>query len=161
LKSINPYNYLGFTSYGLPHGHQSFPFEEFADPESEGDMRKECDYGSPQLYFMNAKQIERGLTDYDKLGFDEIIPSFGNYRFVKRDTNFKLDVRLPDGKRNKKAVSKTPYQLDHHIADFDVPGIEVHAMIGWAYNFVNQGQWRVMAEYAERLQDGALVSPYK
>lgn len=153
LEDRNPYIALGLTSYGLPRGHRSFPFEAFAEPGVEGDPLVECDYGSPQLYDVPEKRVLEGLADYAELGFDAVVPSFGVYKFVK------ADPALPLSGKNRKAVSKTPEELEAHLGDFIDSPVEVRGLIGWAFNFVNPGLWRVLSRWAERLDRGACALP--
>jgi hypothetical protein len=143
---------LGLTSYGLPRGHRNFPFAAFGKPGKAGRLL-ECDYGSPQLYDVPAGRVLEGLADYAKIGFDTVVPSFGCYRFVKRDPG------LPLTGANRKAVPKTPEELEAHLMDFVRSPVPVRGMIGWAENFVGPGQWRVLARWAELLRRGAGALP--
>lgn len=151
-RAANPYRILGFTSYGNTRGHRSFPWDEFAEPGGF-DPFKECDYGSPQLYDVPESRVLAGMRAYKEVGFDAIIPSFGAYKFVKRDAS------LPLRGRNRKAVSKTPAELDAHLGHFITSEIPIPGAIGWAENFVNRGLWRVLARWADWLRRGAGTLP--
>jgi hypothetical protein len=151
-RERNPYLSLGFTSYGLPHGHRTFPFDEFAEPGGFYPF-KECDYGSPQLYDMPKVRVRKGMTDYAALGFDVVVPSYGTYKWVKRD------LSKPMNRKNRRAVPMPVAELDAHMQDFMVSEVPVRAMVGWAENFVGRPQWRVLAKWAELLQRGALALP--
>jgi len=146
-REQNPYYVIGFTSYGLPRGHGTFPFDEFAEPDVY-DPVIECDYGSPQLYDTPPKRILEGMREYSELGFDVVIPSFGNYKFVKKDPT------LPLRGSNRRAVSLSADELTRHLNYFMESEVPVNAMIGWAENFVHRAQWRVIAEHAELLNAG-------
>lgn len=153
LLEINPYNLLGMTSYGIPAGHKSFPFDQFADDRSQGNPFVEVDYGSPQLYYLPERRVADGLEQWADLGFDEVAPSFGCYLFVQKDPE------IPYSTRNRKAVSKTGSQLDEHLSHFVSTNVSVRSLIGWAYNFVDAAQWRVLARWSEWLDRGACALP--
>jgi hypothetical protein len=150
-RESNPYRILGFTSYGLSKGHPTFPWDEFAEPGGFYPL-KECDYGSPQLYDTPKKRVMQGMSEYAELGFDVVIPSFGLYKWTKRDPA--QGSRLANGKRNRKAVSLKPAELNAHLLSFVDSEVPVEAMIGWAENFVNRPLWRTLHEWSERLESG-------
>jgi hypothetical protein len=132
---------LGMTSYGLPRGHKTFPFEAFAKP-GVANAEVEVDYGSPQLYVVGEAQVKQGLADWKKLGFDVIIPSFGNYKFVA----------APGGDETKTAVSKTGPELDEHLSHFMSSATSIQAMIGWSSGFVTREQWEVLSKWGRVLK---------
>jgi len=143
---------LGLTSYGLPRGHRNFPFDAFGKPGKAGRLL-ECDYGSPQLYDVPTARVLEGLADYAKIGFDEVVPSFGCYRFVKKDP------ALPLTGANRRAISKTPAELEAHLMDFVHSPVPVRGLIGWAENFVNAGQWKVLARWSDIIRRGVTALP--
>lgn len=151
-RQANPYRELGFTSYGLPMGHRTFPFAEFAEPGGY-DPTKECDYGSPQLYDTPQARILVGMSDYASLGFDAVVPSFGLYKWAKQDAS------KPLSGKNRKAVPMQPWELEQHLLHFLDSDVPVEAMIGWAENFANRGLWQVLARWSERLARGACALP--
>lgn len=151
LASLNKIALLGMTSYGIPKGHRSFPFESFAKVEFKGHPLEEVDYGSPQLYYLPEKRVQDGLDQWEELGFDEIVPSFGNYKFVQKDPN------LPNSPRNRRAVAKTGPELDTHLGHFIDSDVPIRGMIGWAHNFVTRAQWVVLRKWADRLARGACM----
>lgn len=129
---------IGFTSYGVIV--PDFPWDEYAEP-GLSDPTVECDYGSPQLYEGTPEQIINGLAAYKKLGFDEIIPSFGLY--VTYQENDKRAWR-----------SKTPTELRKHYDTFVKAKPKFNAMIGWAENFIKPNLVPIIAEYSELLDRG-------
>jgi len=153
VTAINPSMLLGMTSYGLPRGHRTFPFDAFAEPGQRGEPTVECDYGSPQLYFVPERRVKEGLADYAEIGFDEVVPSFGNYKFVRRDPS------KPLSGENRRAVAKTPAELQEHMSHFVDSDVPVRGMIGWAYNFVTRGQWAVLERWSNWLARGACSLP--
>ncbi len=157
-REANPYRILGFTSYGLPKLHRVFPWEEFARPAGFHPL-DECDYGSPQLYNTPKSRVVRGMSDYAELGFDVVIPSFGLYKWSKRNNGYAFGVRLPDGKINRRAVSMSTHDLNFHLLSFVDTPVPVRAMIGWADNFCEGALWGVLAQWAERLERGACALP--
>jgi len=143
---------LGFTSYGLSKGHPTFPWAAFAK-KGMSDPTKECDYGSPQLYDTPKNKVIQGMSEYVSIGFDYLIPSFGLYKWVKRDPS--LGPRLPNGKRNRMAVPLLAPELDAHLLSFVDSDVPVQGMIGWAENFCTPALWRVLKQWSERLDRGA------
>jgi|PlaIllAssembly_1097288.scaffolds.fasta_scaffold00052_25 hypothetical protein len=152
LRRVNPKAQLGMTSYGLPRGHRSFPFEEFAEPGVTNPLL-ECDYGSPQLYDIPKNRIHEGIKDYSELGFDAIVPSFGCYRFIPADPSKPLTGK------NRKAIPKTGPELHEHLSCFVDTNVKVYGMVGWAENFVGADQWAVLARWADWLGRGACALP--
>jgi len=132
---------LGMTSYGLPRGHKTFPFEAFAKP-GVSNAEVEVDYGSPQLYVVGEAQVKQGLADWKKLGFDVIIPSFGNYKFVA----------APGSDETKTAVSKTGPELHEHLSHFMGSASSISALIGWSSGFVTREQWEVLSKWGRVLR---------
>jgi hypothetical protein len=157
-REANPYRILGFTSYGLPKLHPTFPWQEFARPAGFRPL-EECDYGSPQLYDAPRRRVARGVSEYAELGFDVVIPSFGLYKWTKRDNSYEFGVRLPNGQTNRRAVSMSAHDLNAHLLSFVDTPVPAQAMIGWADNFCEGALWRVLAQWAERLERGACALP--
>ena len=147
VRFLNPYLYLGMSSYGLPAGHRSFPFEAFSD-DTIGNPMIECDYGCPQLYDLSQAQILTGLNDWSKLGFDHIIPAFGLYKNV-----------ISDGKRH--AVSLSPIELESHLMKFVESHVPIHGAIGWAENFMTPGLWNVLLRWAKVFESGGTIQSVK
>lgn len=145
IRALNPYLLVGLTSYGLPRGHRNFPFGAFAEAGERGNVDVECDYGSPQLYDLPEGRILEGLADYDRLGFDHIIPSFGNYKHVKGE----------DGK--KRAISLTAAELERHLNHFVASSVPIPGAIGWAENFMNPSLWDVLARWAVIFEQGGTI----
>lgn len=130
---------FGFTSYGniVP----DFPWEDFAEP-NYFDPSKECDYGSPQLYESTTSEIITSLAAYNKLGFDELIPSYGLY----------VTYTTPEGKRAWR--SKTPIELKRHFDAFVKAKPKFRGMIGWAENFIKPNLVPILKEWSELLDRG-------
>lgn len=129
---------FGFTSYG--NIVSDFPWNEFAEPRVV-DPSKECDYGSPQLYESTTPEIITSLAAYNKLGFDELIPSFGLYV-----------TYMQDGKKAWR--SKTPAELRKHFDAFVKAKPKLRGMIGWAENFIKPNLVPVLKEWSELLDRG-------
>lgn len=145
-REHNPFMLIGLTSYGLPMLHHTFPFAAFARSGHRGDILVECDYGSPQLYDVPEAQVKRGVQGYHDIGFDHVVPSFGLYKYVRRDP----DVAI--SRENRKAVSKTAEELDRHLSHFFNTGVKVPGLVGWAENFIAPEHWHVLAIWAETLK---------
>jgi hypothetical protein len=145
IRALNPYLLVGLTSYGLPRGHRNFPFSAFAEAGERGNVDVECDYGSPQLYDLPVGRILEGLADYDRLGFDHIVPSFGNYK----------NVMCVDGK--KRAISLLADELDAHLNHFVESPVPIPGAIGWAENFMNSSLWDVLARWSEVFEHGGTI----
>lgn len=151
-RESNPYRVLGFTSYGMSKGHPTFPWDEFAEPGGFYPM-EECDYGSPQLYDTPKAKVVQGMREYSELGFDVVVPSFGLYKWVRKDPS------QPLSSKNRKAVPLSVDELNRHLLSFVDSEIPVQAMIGWAENFCNGPLWRVLQEWQARLERGACELP--
>jgi hypothetical protein len=147
LRERFPYMTVGFTSYGLPRGHYTFPWSEFAEPDIFDPM-VEADYGSPQLYDEKRSRIIDSIEAYQQLGFDRIVPSYGLYTWVPRDKTKRLS------RANRKAVPMSVGQFDAHMHAFVDVGVPIEAMIGWAENFATRPLWARLAEWAERMERG-------
>lgn len=76
-----------------------------------------------------------------------LVPNYGLYKWRKR----------PGKKRQ--AVPKTPLELHHHLSEFIDEAEPVYAMIGWAENFINQGQWAELARFSEWMRRGVCALP--
>lgn len=157
-RAANPYRILGFTSYGLPRVHPNFPWEEFARPAGFYPL-EECDYGSPQMYDVPKSRVVQGMAEYAELGFDALVPSFGLYKWIKRDREYKMNIRLPNGQINRRATPLSAQELNSHLLSFIDTPIPVQAMIGWSDNFCEGALWRVLSQWAERLERGACELP--
>lgn len=119
-RSAGPAGPLGLTSFG--NTKVDFPFASAAG----------VDYGSPQLYTVDASGVRAGLAGWSAIGLPALIPSFGLY--------------TSDGGKNRK---KTAAELDAHLAAFDVAGIG--AMIGWSYPWIDDSHWPVLKKVSDRL----------
>jgi hypothetical protein len=135
-RALNPYRLLGMSSYAFPDFHKNFPFSKFASRSCRGDLMLECDYGCPQLYDMDRKGIIKGISAYDNLGFDNVVPAFGIYKW---------DVRR--GKRIARPY--TPGELDTHLKLYRYLPVHIRAGIGWAENFMNDALWDKISEWAD------------
>jgi len=133
---------IGFTSYG--NMVSDFPWEEFA--KTGFIPEEECDYGSPQLYESSPDQIIKGLANYEHIGFDRIIPSYGLYNTI-----------LKNGKKTYR--SKTPKEFDDHMMAFVHANPKIDTMIGWADNFITPALIPVIAKWSELLDRGAMALP--
>jgi hypothetical protein len=151
-RASNPYRILGMSSYGIPQAHKTFPFDAFAEKDMEGDPSVECDYGSCQLYAMSRQMIHRGMKSWDRLGFDHVVPSFGNYKWVSRGSG---EVTT----KNRKAVPLSAAELRAHLTDFTVSSVQFDAMVGWAENFVTTAQWKELSKWAKRYEETGSFSP--
>jgi len=69
---------VGFTSYGAPWFHKTFPWEDFVD----------CDYACPQIYDSNDNMgpnyPSESVDAYKNLGFKNIIPASGAYKKTRQ-----------------------------------------------------------------------------
>lgn len=96
--------------------------------------------------YTEDSRVDPSIDDFLKVinkhgGLDKIqlVPNFGVY------------------KRNyaNRAVSKTPAELYAHFGEFIDEGEPVHAMIGWAENFMNARLWKMFARISDQLARGA------
>lgn len=99
--------------------------------------------------YTNDASVDPSIADFLKAiekcgGLDvlQLVPNFGTYKRVTRG-----------GKR--RAVAKTGPELYSHFGEFIDEGEPVHAMIGWAENFMNAELWRVFARMSEQIDRGA------
>lgn len=88
------------------------------------------DYGSPQLYTVDADGVRAGLAGWQALALPALIPSFGLY------------TKTTQGNRKKTAA-----ELDAHLAAFT----GVHALIGWSYKWVDDTHWPVLKKWSDAL----------
>lgn len=117
---------LGVTSYGMANYHPTFPWEEFASQPS---------WGSPQLYSVNAAQIDQGMDKWQAYGWKHLIPS------------------VPAFGKNSGANMHT--HLSHFI-DADSP---VHGFIVWDWSQVSREEWAILARWADWLKRGVCAVP--
>lgn len=108
---------IGLSTYGVvPHW---FPLDAF--------LRAGLDFAGGQTYTDDAtvdKSIAQFLHAFSEAGVDiQLVPNFGCYKWV-----------VVSGER--KAYAKTGPEQDHHLMEFIDEGEPVHAVIGWADNFV-------------------------
>ena len=138
IISANPYRVIGFSSYGLPVGHPTFPWGAFAFKDGFNPL-EECDFGSPQLYDEELSDIVRGLAMYKALGFDIIVPSYGTYKFARDENGKQIYPRL------------NYYEMKNHFHNFASVKDEydIRAMIGWSEAQISAGAWKAIAEYSE------------
>jgi len=132
----NPYRSYALTSYGIPQGHPTFPWEGFFE---EGGFfpLDECSFFVPQLYELPTKDIRRGLEYCRKIGVDYIVPAFGTYKNLGHDNT----------------PTMTPEQLDAHFGDFFSVKDEFHieALIGWSESQVRPQAWEIIERYASMI----------
>lgn len=133
----NPYRSIGVTSYGIPLGHPTFPWDGFMT-RLVVDPLRECDFVSPQLYYDDANGIRRGMQQYKDLGGDVFVPSFATYKKAKKD-----------GKTVYPRMTET--ELTKHFEDFVSVKEEfnIKAMIGWSEVQVSTGGWKAIKKYAD------------
>jgi hypothetical protein len=137
-RNATPGLVLGMTSYGLPYGHKTFPWKAFA----------KSDYGSPQLYTYSKSQIDRiarGMEGWTALGYDVVIPSFGTYKWVKKDES------LPLSSTNRRGIMMSGAELRDHMSGF----LPCRAMIGWAENLVSKSAIPVLKEFSSKFTSRA------
>lgn len=146
LRKTFPNLCIGFTSYGALV--KDFPWESFAEP-GVFDPAIECDYGSPQLYESSFVHIVKGMNNYEKLGFEEIIPSIGLYKSIF-DTNGEVSEYR----------AKTAAELGIHIAAFIKARPKLRSMIAWSENFLKPETADVLAQWSECLDKGILASDF-
>lgn len=150
ITKVNPYWHMLITSYGIPAGHPTLPWDAFFAPENN-DYLGEATGAVPQLYDEDLDDMRRGLQQYRDLGADMLIPGYGTYRF-SRDSS---------GKRI--TPSMTGRELDEHLGRLmslrDEFGF--NAMIGWSEVQVTSGAWAVIEKYAALFasSDGACGAP--
>jgi hypothetical protein len=108
------------------------------------------DFVGGQTYTDDARvdtSIAQFLAEMRATGQDiQLVPNFGLYSW-----GFK------DGER--KARSKTPEELRSHLFEFVDEGEPVHALIGWAENFVSPKLEPVLAQFARTMERGACSLP--
>lgn len=107
---------LGITSYGMAKYHSNFPWDVF------GGMG----WGSPQLYSVGPKDVDRGITMWRNHGWEHIVPSVPTF-----------------GKKNGAAA------LHDHLSNF-VDGTEdIKGFIFWSWRQTSPDEWRILARWAE------------
>lgn len=122
----------GWTSYGSIHGHTG--------PRGlEIEPYKALDYGSPQLYTVDAEGAKKGMLVWSRLGAP-VIPSFGCYN--------RLSGRV---------IKRGPDSLAAHFEDLVGSGIPFDAMIGWEWALVRRESWATLQKLSEQLAERACL----
>lgn len=105
--------------------------------------------------YTDDRVIDRSIEDYVKTiekvgGHDvmQLVPNFGTYTWT-------LNGSRGPRRKGAKAVAKTPEELYSHFGEFIDEGEPVHAMIGWAENFMNRQLWQMFARISDQLARGA------
>ncbi len=132
----NPYRVIGFSSYGIPKGHPTFPWDSFIQAGGFNPF-EECEFVSPQLYDEEVSDILRGMKQYQELGGDYLVPAFGTYKNV-----------IVNGKRT--TPNMTGAELSVHLQRFaDIQAeFKIQAMIGWSEAQVSKSGWDVIEEFS-------------
>jgi hypothetical protein len=113
---------IGITSYGMAPGHRNFPWSEFGG----------VGFGSPQLYSVGPKDIDRGISAWRKLGWSNIVPS------------------VPTFGKNSGA------HLHNHLSNF-VDGEEyVNGFIFWSWRQTHgsENEWNIIHRWSDWLERG-------
>ena len=134
----NPYRVIGMSSYGLPRGHPTFPWEAFGDISNGFNPLKEVDFGAPQLYDQTPARIRRGLEQWRARGFDVLVPCFGTYRYDKDEDGLRIYPRMNE-----------PELTQHLQAFLDLKDeFSIPAVIGWSEAQISRGGWRAIEKLA-------------
>jgi len=115
----------GITSYGMAKGHPNFPWKEFGG----------CGLGSPQLYSVGPKDVDRGIRMWRDYGWTHIIPSVPAFGKNSGDRMHSHLSNFVDGEEN--------------IAGFLI----------WSYRQLQRAEWKVVARWSEWLRRGACCLP--
>lgn len=107
---------LGITSYGMARGHRNFPWDVFGG----------YGWGSPQLYSVGPRDIDRGIQMWRDMGFNHIVPSVPTF-----------------GKKNGGPV------LHDHLSNFVDGDENIAGFIFWSWRQTQASEWRVLARWAE------------
>lgn len=136
---------VGLSTYGSGVRMGFFPLHAFAKALAEFFPGRTFLGG--QTYTDDAR-VDPSIADFLKAiekygGLDtiQLVPNFGTYKFVARG-----------GKRQ--AIAKSGSELYNHFGEFIDEGEPVHAMIGWAENFMNDELWKVFARMSDQLSRG-------
>jgi hypothetical protein len=138
---------IGLSTYGtipkVGSGEPWFPLEAF--------IRAGLDFIGGQVYTDDSRadiSIAFFLGVLRKLGVDiQLVPNFGTYSW-----------RDPKAKP-RKARSKTPPELAHHLLEFVDEAEPVEALIGWAENFVTKAQEAELLKFSRLLAQGIFKLP--
>jgi hypothetical protein len=131
---------IGLSTYGnVPDW---FPLRAF--------LRSGIDFVGGQTYTDDARvdtSIAQFLAEMRETNTDiQLVPNFGTYSW--------------DGEgASRKARAKTPEELRSHLFEFVDEGEPVHALIGWAENFVTKRLEPVLASFARTMARGACSLP--
>jgi len=118
LDAMNESLNIGITSYGMAPGHRNFPWKEFGG----------VGFGSPQLYSVGPKDIDRGISAWRKLGWVNIVPSVPTF-----------------GKNSGE-------RLHAHLSNF-VDGEErISGFIFWSWRQTRGDEWNVLSRWADWLE---------
>jgi hypothetical protein len=125
IDGINESMGLAITSYGMAPGHKNFPWNAFGG----------VGFGSPQLYSVGPKDIDRGIRAWRNHGWNTIIPS------------------VPAFGKNSGA------KMHDHLSNF-VDGEEnINGFIFWSWRQLQRDEWRVLARWSDWLCRGACALP--
>lgn len=139
---------IGLSTYGLVP--RWFPLETF--------IREGLDFAGGQTYTEDAR-VDTSIADFEETfkaaNVDiQLVPNFGTYSWDP----------LPGGERQARA--KTEAEQDHHLMEFINEGEPVHALIGWAANFMKWdrlgnpvGNGKALARFSALMARGACALP--
>jgi hypothetical protein len=123
---------LCVTSYGMAKYHPTFPWKEFSV----------VGIGSPQLYSVNAKQVDQGIAQWRALGWENIVPSVPAYG-------------RNDG-----------IHMHAHLSNFVDGNENIDGFIFWSWRQLSSrkgsagsgmSEWDVLARWSDWLKRGACV----
>lgn len=137
LERRAEWDVVGFSTFGLPP--RWFPLDAYAD--ALRDVYHGRTFVGGQTYTSEV-YVDRSIARFAKLGLP-VVPNFGLYSWAKR----------ADGKR--RARRKTAEEQKAHLYEFINEREPVHAMIGWAENFIDLRLGRVLADFANLMDRGA------
>lgn len=106
---------LGITSYGMAPGHRNFPWKEFGG----------VGFGSPQLYSVGPKDIDRGIRAWRDHGWRTIIPS------------------VPAFGKNSGA------HMHDHLSNFVDGDEDINGFLFWSWRQIRRDEWRILARWAD------------
>lgn len=141
LDRDSEWDVVGLSTYGLPPAW--FPLGAFT--AALADVYHGRTFVGGQTYTSEV-HVDRSIALFAKTGLP-VVPNFGLYSWAKR----------ADGKRY--ARRKKPEEQRAHLYEFINEREPVHAMIGWAENFVDGKLGSVLSDFSRLMARGATCLP--
>jgi hypothetical protein len=110
----------GITSFAAIAGHRTLPWTELAG----------FGFGSPQLYTVGPTDVDRGIEQWRKAGWERIIPSVPLYG------------------KNSGA------HLHDYLSCFVDGSEDIDGLLFWSWRQGSADEWRIIARWAEWLERG-------